>query len=361
LCSKIFRNDLTISETSTSKKTRVLITGANGFVGSNLTKYLSRDPSLEVYAMVRPNAPVNFLRDFQFKANKKEKWFELVEASLLDEESIDKALSNKDVVIHLAGLVSEWGKWERHWKLNVEGTRTILQTASKQNVTRVLFLSSLTVHGLKDHKFATEEAPRDVKNFAYGETKKIAEDLVLDWASSNSNVDSAIIRPGFIIYGPYDKRSFILSLDAMKSGVFGLINGGKRLASYVYVENLCYGIQQLIKATKISGAYNILDGNMTWKKWYSIWAQALGIKPPKFSVPYAFLVPITALMVGFYKLFRIKKSPPLNFYRINVMRRDRAFVNTRISNEVGYKPPIEFEEGVKRTIDFYLDTKKKNS
>ena len=56
-----------MSKTSATKRKRVIITGANGFVGSNLTKFLSQDPTLEVFAMVRPNAPVNFLRDFQFK------------------------------------------------------------------------------------------------------------------------------------------------------------------------------------------------------------------------------------------------------------------------------------------------------
>jgi nucleoside-diphosphate-sugar epimerase len=342
-----------------SKKTRILITGANGFLGSNLTIYLSKDPTLEVHAMVRPNAPINFLRDFQYKSNMKDKWFEFVEASLLNKESINRAVKNKDVIVHLAGLVNEWAKWDAQWNLNVDGTRTILQAASRDKVSRILFLSSLAVHGKKGNKYSTEEAPRDVKNFPYGETKKIAEDLVSEWDMSNSSVDSAIIRPGYIIYGPYDKRSFILSLEALDSGVFGLINGGKKLVSYVYVENLCYGIKQLIKAPKISGAYNILDGNITWKEWYSIWAEALEKKPPKLSVPYPILVPITALMVGIYRLFGIKKSPPLNFYRINVMRRDRSFVNKRISKEIGYERPIKLEEGIKRTIDYYMKTKRK--
>ena len=61
-----------MNDKKTSQKIKILITGANGFVGSNLTKYLSQDPTLEVYAMVRPKAPVNFLRDFQFKSNRKE-------------------------------------------------------------------------------------------------------------------------------------------------------------------------------------------------------------------------------------------------------------------------------------------------
>ena len=349
-----------MSETTTKKKIRILITGANGFVGSNLTKLLSRDPALAVFAMVRPNAPVNYLRDFQNKPNSKEKWFELVEANLLSEESMINACKNMDIIIHLAGFVSDWGKRERFWQMNVGGTENVLTAATKNNISRVLFLSSLTVHGLKGHKYDDENTPRTVKRFPYGETKKIGEDLVFEWAENNPNRTSAIIRPGFVIFGPYDNHSFMQALDVIMTGKFAFINGGRRLVSYVYVENLCYGIMQLIKAPEIKGAYNILDGNTTWKNWVGFWEKAINRKVTKFSVPYILVVPITAIMVVFYKLFRIKKSPPLNFYRINVMRKDLAYVNTRITSEIGYDLQIKLEDGIQRTLAFYNETKKKD-
>jgi nucleoside-diphosphate-sugar epimerase len=347
-----------MGESSASKKKRVIITGANGFVGNNLTKYLSQDPSLEVYAMVRPKAPVNFLKDFQFKDDPNEKWFELVEASVLNEDSLVEAFDKKDIIIHLAGYVSDWGKKEHFWQMNVEGTKNVLQAATKVKASRVLYLSSLTVHGFAGHKFEDESAPYAKKNYAYGETKKIGEELVLEWIAKNTESDGAIIRPGFIIYGRYDKNSYILALDAIATRKFAFINRGKQLVSYVYVENLCYGIKQLILAKKIEGVYNILDGNMTWKEWVSKWEKAIGKKETRLSVPYAFLVPPTAAMVGFYKLLRLKKSPPLNFYRINVMRKDLAFVNTRITTEIGYTPPINFDESVRQTLEYYYETKK---
>ncbi|MHA1502023.1 MAG: hypothetical protein ACTSSB_09255, partial [Candidatus Heimdallarchaeota archaeon] len=150
------------------------------------------------------------------------------------------------------------------------------------------------------------------------------------------------------------------ALDVIASGKFAFINGGRRLVSYVFVENLCYGIMQLAKAQEIRGAYNILDGNTTWRNWVGFWEKAINRKVTKFSVPYIFMVPTTALLVGFYKLFGIKKNPPLNFYRINIMRRDLAFVNTRITSEIGYDPPVKLDEGIQKTLKFYYETKKKS-
>ena len=343
-----------MAKSAPNKTTRVLITGANGFVGSNLTKYLSRDPSLEVYAMVRSKDTTRFLKDFQYKENSTEKWFEMVEANLNDEESIIEACKNIDVIVHLAGLVSDWGKKDQFWEMNVEGTRKVLAGASKTKVKRVLYLSSLAVHGLNGHTYDTEEASREVKKFAYAVTKKIGEDLLFDWTANNPEADGAVIRPGYIIYGPYDKNSYVKALDQMTKGRFALINGGRRLISYVYVENLCYGIGQLIKAKSVNAAYNILDGNMTWKEWIAIWEKAINRKIWLIRTPYFLLVPVTALLVGIYKLFRIKKSPPLNFYRIKVMRKDLAFVNKRISTEIGYAPPIILKEGIQKTLDYYF-------
>ena len=343
-------------------KQKVLITGANGFVGSNLTRLLSRDPLLEVYAMVRPDGPVNFLYDFQKDSRTGENLFELIEADLWNEDSIVNAALNMDIIIHLAGLVSDWGKWSAFYELNVEGTNRILRGAAKADVSRIIYLSSLTVHAMSGHTYSDENTLRDMKNFPYGETKKIGEDLVDEWvksASSGSPRDAAIVRPGFVIYGPYDKNTFVNVIDGVESGKFGFIDEGKHLISYVYVENLCHGISKLIYASKVEGAYNILDGNMTWKEWIRIWSDAIGVKSPRLTVPYWLMVPITAFLEFLYKLLGSKKPPILTLYRIRIMHKDLAFVSKRIKSEADYSPVVSLEDGVEATLNFYRKVKKR--
>ena len=343
-------------------KEKILITGANGFLGSNLTKYLSKFPEYEVYAMVRPRGTVNFLYEFQRDSNTNKNFFELVEADISNENSVVEAIKGMDTIIHLAGMVTDWGERDRYIDLNVEGTNRVLRGATKAGVSRIIYLSSLTVHAMNGHNHSDENTPADMKNFPYGETKKMGEDLVLQWAEDQKNDSprqAAVIRPGWIIYGSYDKNTFIEVLDHIKNGTFGFIDGGRKLISYVYVKNLCYGINQLIKAEKISGAYNILDGNMSWKEWVKNWADALGVKAPKLTVPYWIMFPVTAILVGLYKLFRSAEAPILTLYRIRIMHKDLAFSNEKIKKEIGYSPDISFEKSLIETLEFYNKSKTK--
>ncbi|MHA1674985.1 MAG: NAD-dependent epimerase/dehydratase family protein [Promethearchaeota archaeon] len=341
-----------------AKRLKILITGANGFLGSNLTNYLVNDKNLEVFAMVRPKAPVNFLHEFEYAPQEANglRRFQIVEADVLKEEDLHKAFQNMDVIIHLAGKVTDWGRREDFIRLNVGGTRNVITAASKQKIRRIIFLSSLTVHDFSGHHYDTEDTLRDIRHCHYGETKRDAEDLITHWAESSPENQAAIVRPGFIIFGEYDKHSFVQALEGILTRKFGYINGGKSLISYVYVENLCYGIQNLIIAEGIKGAYNILDGNMSWKDWVNSWIKISKTKAPWISVPYFVIFPFVMIMEGLYHLFGSKTSPVLNYYRIRVPRRDLAYSNNKIASEIGYHPPFSLEQGQIKTLKYYYET-----
>jgi nucleoside-diphosphate-sugar epimerase len=337
----------------------VLITGANGFMGTNLIHLLYSDPNVIIRAMILPNTPTNVLESFatEFSAVKEidgKKKFEIVYADMLNLESVTAAVKDIDVIVHLAGIVTDWAPEKVFNKIIIDGTRNLLLAARNAEVKRFIYMSSLTVSNLNGHTYDDETAPRDMKFFKYGVAKIEGENLVESWASENENIrDYAIIRPGFIIYGEYDVNSFVNVLDAIRKGTFGLINKGKALISYIYVHNLVYGIQLLIHSATVHGPYIILDGNITWKDWVMTWAKAANCKAPTMSVPYALIFPITGLMEIVYKLFRIKKSPPLTLYRIRIPHKDLAFKSDKIIRECGYKPLVDFDTSIKLTMENY--------
>src|SRR6056297_1146097 len=105
----------------------VLITGANGFVGTNLVKELLTDEGLYIRAMVMENTPTKTLETLKNDHSD----MEIVVANLLDMQSLRKATENIDIVVHLAGIVSDWASKELYEKVNVGGTKNLLNAAEQ--------------------------------------------------------------------------------------------------------------------------------------------------------------------------------------------------------------------------------------
>lgn len=344
----------------------VLVTGANGFIGTNLIQCLCKIPNLIIRSMILKGTPEGEIKKFQaiynpeFEKSYNIKKLDIVYANMMQKETMIPIMEGVHVIIHLAGLVTEWAPKQKYKELIIDATKNILDVASVCKVSRFIYMSSLTVSDLNGHINDDESCPRDMKFFQYGVAKRICEDMVKEWAEQDKGRDYALIRPGFIIYGPYDQNSFIRALDSMLKGKFGFINGGNKLISYVYVENLAYGISLLVNAKTINGPYIILDGNMTWKEWVKSWCDAKGVPIPKMNVSYGVIAPIIWFLEKIYKLFRSKKPPILTLYSLRIPRRDLGFSGAKIVRELGYNPLIPFNESITRTLKFYDEIYKRN-
>jgi nucleoside-diphosphate-sugar epimerase len=335
-----------------TRSIKILVNGANGFIGTNLIKCLMGDPLISVRAMVQANTPLAVLEEFQAQYGKNR--LEIVFGDLLQIESLEAACVGMDVVVHLAGLVTDWAPRALFFKVIVGGTENMIAAARKAWVKRFIHMSSLTVHSFSGHRYDDESAPRDMTRFPYGEAKAEAEKAV-----EACGLEYAIIRPAFTIYGIYDIGSFINALDAIITGKYAHLNGGKSLISYVYSENLAHGIYRLITAQKVHGPYLIVDGNMSWRDFVDAWTTKAGVKPIRTSVPYWVAAPIAWIMESVGKLFRMKKSPLLNMYRISIPKDDLAYSPAKIETELGYSPLVGFDESLNRTLDYYHQSKKK--
>jgi nucleoside-diphosphate-sugar epimerase len=141
----------------------------------------------------------------------------------------------------------------------------------------------------------------------------------------------------------------------MHSNKIAFIDKGKRKTCPTYIENL---IDAIIIASNKDEAINedfiITDGlDITWKEFTDKFADELGLKRPKLSVPFKFAYIIGSILEFIYKSFKIKKAPLITRYRVSNGGLDYTFSIVKAKKILGYQPKVDFETSVKRTVDWY--------
>ena len=326
-----------------------LITGVNGFIGSHTAKRLLQEGHL-VRGLVRTSSDRGFIRGLDI---------ELVTGDIVDPGSLEKHLRGVDVVVHIAGLASDWGPYKKFYDVNMRGTRNIALAAARNRVRRFVHISSAAVHGFGGFRDADETFPMADTPFPYCETKKTAEQWLFDFART-TEMEVTAIRPGNV-FGPNDHTFIEKYLDALIAGKIAYIDGGRHRTCPVYIENLVEGIMRACFETAAAGeAFLITDGlNITWKEFTGHFADQLKVKRQQISVPYPLAYGLAFSFEVIYKLFRVSTPPLLTRYRISNGGRDYHFSIEKARRLLHYEPSVKLDEAVQRTVDWYRERKKK--
>lgn len=208
---------------------KIAITGANGFVGSSLTRYLMKR-NFEVTALVRKTANVSLL---PVKAR-------VVEIDYSSQESIQSGLAGQEIVIHCAALTRA-ASWEEMKEINVGLTEKVAAAVNKSDsVRQLIFLSSQAAAGMGTfNKPKTEEdVPQPVT--WYGKSKLMAEDFIRNAIRK----DWTIVRP-VSVYGPGDK-DFLQTFKLMKNHLSVSLGIKDKYISIIYIDELCQFISKCI-------------------------------------------------------------------------------------------------------------------
>lgn len=213
-----------------NKCKQVLLTGASGFIGASVLRYLCQQPKTAVHVLVRERMQFLPLGVHQV-------FFKSFDTPL--DLSVFK---NVDVLIHCAARVHIMSddavdSLAEFRKINVEGTLSLAKQAAEAGVKRFVFISSIKVNGEstgRDGAFRPNDKPNPTD--PYGISKYEAEQGLLDIASK-TGIEVVIIRP-VLVYGPGVQANFLSMMRWLNKGVplpFGSINNFR---SMVAVENL---------------------------------------------------------------------------------------------------------------------------
>jgi nucleoside-diphosphate-sugar epimerase len=200
---------------------KVIVTGATGFMGRNLSERLGEDGH-QITATGRSLAVGKELRN---------KGIDFKPADLLDAEGLIEAFSPVDRVVHCAGKSGDWGRYRDYYRVNVAGTRNVLKACHHHGIEKLIFISSPSLYFNGRHRLdVREDEPLPPKQAtAYARTKLMAEHLLFDPQQNCCQVIS--LRPR-VVFGPYDSTFVprILRMSAKKT--FPLIDKGQALVAY---------------------------------------------------------------------------------------------------------------------------------
>lgn len=319
-----------------------LITGINGFIGSNLAERLLKD-GWKVHGLVRKTSDLKFLKGFDI---------EYFYGDITEPSTLDVPMTGINQVFHVAALSSDWGHYEKFYKINVDGTMNVARAAHKAGVDRMVYISTVAMYGFGrlNVKESDEKLHTD---FPYCETKKIAEEKVFAFAKE-SGLKLTAVKPGNV-FGIKDHTFIEKYLDALKSGKVGYVDGGARKTCPVYIENLVDGIMLASENDLAIGeTFFITDGlDITWREFTDKLADEMGLDRPKSSFPFFLAYAVAVVLQFIYSALDTKEPPLLTPYRIFNGGKDYTFSIEKAKRVLGYSPKVNLDESIKRTVNWY--------
>ena len=260
---------------------KVLVTGANGFLGSWLVRKLLNDGH-DVSILARKNSDLSELKNLEFK---------ICYGDVTDLDSLNSATSGVEKVYHLAGLIAYTPEARSQMnKVNIDGTKNVISAFQKNNCSELLYLSSVVAigAGFTPSDILNEDSPYNIHhlNLGYFETKHAAEKIVID-ACKKNQIKAFIVNPS-TIYGRGDakKGSRKTQIKVARGEMPFYTRGG---VNVVAVEDVIEGIFLAMKNGKSGERYILSGNNMTIKELFSHIADEAGVQPPKIEMPSALL------------------------------------------------------------------------
>ena len=319
----------------------VLVTGGQGFLGKHLVSYLTRaGKNVRILARKGNSQP-------QDGSEKNIVW-----GDIRDREVVERAVEGVDKVVHLVSNFRKGGSDTKEaYAINVEGTENVLLAAQKKGVQRLVHCSTIGVHGSVKEIPATEETPFNPGDL-YQKTKLIAEQRVWEFYRK-TGLPISVIRPISMI-GPGDLRMLKL-FKMINQGKFVVVGDGSALFQPAYIDDVVAGFMLCLEHEKAVGEVFIIGGEeyVPLRKLFAIIADELGVPPPKLRLPLSPVLFLATLCEKVCVPFGIE--PPLHRRRVSFFQNNRAFSIEKAKRLLGYTPQINLREGIKRTIQWYIE------
>lgn len=330
---------------------KVFITGGTGFIGGNLVKRLL-DKGYKVKILIRK--PV----ETRHGASPIETYIlgnevEIIYGDILEPESFHGKIDDCEIIIHSAALIAFWNRlWDKIYKVNVIGTRNVLNEALKSKCKKFIHISSVAAIGYGEYGEAINETHAynwDKHKICYMETKHQAEHEVQ--SAIKKGLNATIVNPANV-WGVGDYRGRrVPVLKALKFGLPFYVDAG---TNFVDVDAVCEAIVNAIELGKCGERYILGGENLLIKEFLDILASELNVRKPFIEVPKPLIVLYSYLQEALGVITKISPKPSTS--QLCFFGKRIYYDSSKAIRELKM-PVVPFRECVRKTIKFYREQK----
>jgi dihydroflavonol-4-reductase len=262
---------------------KALITGATGFVGAAVARAVAAS-GVQVRVLVRRESDLRNLDGLQAES---------AYGDLQDRDSLRRALTGCGQLYHVAAHYALWARDPSvFYRVNVDGTRALMETALELGIERVVYTSTIGAIGLPPQGGSgTEETPVSLSQMAgdYKRSKYLAEQEVMTLAKAGLPV--VIVNPS----APVGERDIKptptgqIIVDFMKSRMFAYIETGMNL---IDVDDVAIGHVRAMERGRVGERYIFGNRNLSLREIFEILSGLTGIKAPRTKLPWQAILPL---------------------------------------------------------------------
>jgi len=323
---------------------KILITGGAGFIGSYFASSLVSGGHEVVSVDLAP--PSQSVPGVDYRIG-----------DIRDGGLVNDVTGGCDAILHLAAAHHDFGIDDATFQsVNVDGTRTVCESACQHQVHNICFFSTVAVYGSNCPPPVTEGSTPH-PDTAYGTTKLAAETVLDQWSHGGEGRKCLIIRPT-VTFGAENYANMFTLIRQIDSGRFLKVGSGTNYKSLCYVENIVSATLQLWLQSRPNPQpleiFNYIDKpDLTSEQITNIIYDELDQKPPSFRVPY-WLARLLATPFDL-AIAMTGKNLPVSGARIKKLALSETKYEAEKIQEQGISSLIPLEQGIRKMVQWYLE------
>jgi nucleoside-diphosphate-sugar epimerase len=315
----------------------LLVTGATGLVGREVVRQ-GLLHGYRIRAMGRASSDRSSLPS----------GIELIEADLLQPETLAKAVAGADLIVHTAAKLGDWGPMQEYRAINVVGLEHLLRAAEQAGtLKRLVHISSLSVYPVRDHHGTDENDAVAVDSTDPYSRSKVDAEFLIAQHRARYGLPAVVLRPG-TIYGAADRLILPRLIKAIEDGTMMVIGPGDKHMNNTYVENLGDAVMLALTVPQAVGeTFNIRDERLVTRlEYFAAVADFLGKPHPRHLPPWVAGI-VAGLLEGLGHVTGRETAPLVTKAAIKFLTLEQDFSIAKARQILNYRPKVDFRDGIR--------------